>query len=494
MSNPFIVAHIKNIVLNGVSVLENIDFSLNKGENLIITGASGNGKTTMALALAKKLYVNGVIDIFFDKENTEVQPTTKFIEQRYSLKNKGNLTTGFYYQQRFNSSDSTDSYTVMDELLAIDDNKESVENLLNNLNLFERKEAPIIQLSSGEHKRFQLIKALLKPSQLMILDEPFIGLDKASREKLYAIIDERTIKGSTFIIISGVHHAFPKSAAKILELNSNTTHQFSSIKDFTPTLQESKFKIDTDAIPLIQKDSLVFENAIRMVNVNVQYGEKKILNNINWTVKKGEKWLVKGHNGAGKSTLLSLITGDNPQAYANEIYLFDKRRGRGETIWDIKRPIGFVSPEVFAYYDKNLTVYTTVACGLFDTMGLFKKLKPEEEASVAAWLNVFNLNTIQNKRLNTLSSGQQRMVLLANALVKNPPLLLLDEPCQGLDESQTQEFVQMIDILVEKLNTTILYISHYDNEIPNCIDQILQLEHGNPTLLKNHKREILVHE
>ncbi|PZP38500.1 MAG: ABC transporter, partial [Pseudopedobacter saltans] len=382
------------------------------------TGPSGVGKTILATALAKRLYVLGTLNINYSNELQYLSPSTQFVEQRYSLKNRGNLTSGFYYQQRFNSSDVNDCYTVAEELNVVSSNIGEIDFLLSELKMTDRKNAPVIQLSSGEHKRFQIIKALLRPTQIMILDEPFIGLDKESRQKLYNIIDEKAEAGTTFVIISGTHHAFPESITHVLELNKDGEHRFEQKGNYEPTEIENSFSINISNINW-RSDSLIFEDAIRMVDVSVKYGEKTILNKINWTVKKGEKWLLQGHNGAGKSTLLSLITGDNPQAYANEIYLFDKRRGRGESIWDVKKPIGFVSPEVFAYYDKNLSVHDAIACGLFDTMGLFKKLNEEQAQIVQEWIHVFQLQEVQKNKLSTLSSGQQRMVLLANALVKN---------------------------------------------------------------------------
>lgn len=487
-TTPIIQAQNLKIVQDGKTILDNVNFTLQKGENLIVTGISGVGKTILTKALAKKLYVLGELSIQYEMENTELAPHTLLIEQRYSLKNRGNLTTGFYYQQRFNSSDVNDCYTVWEELLQISTDTKQIDFLLDELKMEARKNAPVVQLSSGEHKRFQIIKALLQPTQIMLLDEPFIGLDKESRQKLYGIIDEKAAQGTTFVIISGVHHAFPDSITHVLELSKEGNHQFATKEAFVPSQSDNSFGIHIEDIHW-QQSELEFDYAIRMVNTFVRYGDKTILNNINWNVQKGEKWLLQGHNGAGKSTLLSLITGDNPQAYANEIYLFDKRRGHGESIWDVKRPIGFVSPEVFAYYDKNLIVHDAIACGLFDTMGLFKKLTDVQEAKVQEWIRVFHLEDVQKNKLSTLSSGQQRMVLLANALVKNPPLLLLDEPCQGLDEVQTREFVRMIDELCEKIDTTLLYISHYDNEIPTCIERVLHLEKGNPTIKNRIKKE-----
>ena len=188
---------------------------------------------------------------------------------------------------------------------------------------------------------------------------------------------------------------------------------------------------------------------------------------------------MKGVNGAGKSTLISLITGDHPQAYANKVFLFDKKRGSGESIWDIKKKIGFISPELQWYFDKTISVYNTIASGFFDTIGVYKKLSEEQHFIVQQWLSFLNLTAKSQFSLSTLSTSQQRLALLARALVKNPSLLILDEPCQGLDEQQVKDFVELIDELCIQSNKTLIYVSHYENEIPKCINNVLVLEDNN---------------
>jgi molybdate transport system ATP-binding protein len=195
-------------------------------------------------------------------------------------------------------------------------------------------------------------------------------------------------------------------------------------------------------------------------------------------VRKGERWNVSGPNGAGKSTLLSLITADNPQAYANEIWLFDRRRGTGETIWDIKRKIGFVSPELHLYFDTGVSCFEVIASGLFDTIGLFRPLTAQQEETTLLWMQLLSLQELRTRRLAQLSTGQQRMVLLARALIKNPPMLILDEPSQGLDEEQTAYFKSLVTTLCEAFDKTLIYVSHYRQELPACIDKFLQLEKG----------------
>src|SRR5688572_9298445 len=159
-----------------------------------------------------------------------------------------------------------------------------------------------------------------------------------------------------------------------------------------------------------------------MKKVSVQYGDKIILDEVNWKVMKGERWLLSGPNGAGKSTLLSLITADNPKAYANSIFLFGKKRGSGESIWDIKKKIGYVSPELHLYFESSITVFDVIASGLFDTIGLFRMINDEQSQIIKGWIKLLHLEEVTNKLLFNLSLGKQRLVLLARALVKNPPL------------------------------------------------------------------------
>ena len=449
------------IVANSITIrqgsfeLRDISFSLNGKDNLVVTGASGSGKTTLAKALCGQLFVAGELKIDYSPD-TNLSPKAVYVEQRYPIKNRSNTFDG-YYQQRYNSADNEDSYTVLEELKFVSDDEKRIVFLLKALSIAYLKNRPLLQLSSGEHKKFQLIKALLKPSQLLILDDPFTGLDAMGREKLNRILNDITAAGTMLILISGTHHPFPDCITHVLELGG------------------SKQKTLNHFVLPLQRNDWNFENAILMKNVRVEYSGKTILNNINWQVKKGERWLLKGKNGAGKSTLISLIVADNPQAYSNEIYLFDKRRGSGESIWDIKRNIGFISPELFAYFDRTVSCFDAVASGYFDTIGVYRKLSDKQIQSVYDWLNTLNVASLAQKRLSEVSSGAQRLILLIRSLIKNPPLLILDEPCQGLDEFQTKFFIHLVDEICRQTNTTIVYVSHYEDEIPACISGVFQI-------------------
>jgi len=172
--------------------------------------------------------------------------------------------------------------------------------------------------------------------------------------------------------------------------------------------------------------------------------------------------------------------------------LFDKRRGRGESIWDIKQKIGYVSPELHAFFDKNISCYDAIASGFFDTVGLYKKLSSQQHQLIQQWLDFLRISHVHQKPLSSISSGGQRLTLLARALVKNPPLLVLDEPCQGLDDEQKEQFIQLVDDLCEQLDKTLIYVSHYQNEIPQCINNILLLKEGKQTIYKIDKQAEIV--
>lgn len=456
------------------SLLNNIDFTLNPGEHLAILGPSGSGKSLLAMALKGQILHTGTIE--YRKNNELTKPKIAYITSTYALKNKSNVSD-FYYQQRFNTSDAEDSATLTDELLK-KGNTESVNNWLDRFQLTHRAQAPLIQLSNGELKKMQLISHLLSNPEILILDKVFTGLDVLSRKELHTIINQLAIENVKIILITD-HHNIPECITHFAEMSNGGITEYNSINrlNFTKT-QETGF---SKPLPIIQNPS-VDTPLIRMENVTIQYNNNIILNNINWQVNPGECWQIKGHNGAGKSTLLSLINGDNPQAYSQQIYLFGKKRGSGESIWDIKKKIGFVSPELYNFFDRNTTVEQAIGSGFFDTIGLFRKLNEQQVLKVKEWLSFFSLESKGTKLLSFLSSGEQRLVLIARALIKDPVMLALDEPCQGLDDSQITRITHLLEQIHQSSNISMLFISHYDNEVPSCVKHILELNKGVPTI------------
>jgi len=466
------------VQLSGRPVLQDLSFSITEGQRLAVIGASGSGKSTLIKALAGQCFPRG--EIIFQNDH---RPKIAVISQQHQFKNLSNLNS-FYYQQRFNSNDAEDAPTVTEVLSEITTDDTLLAETLALLQISHIADTRLIQLSNGEHKRVQLAQAVLQNAEWLLLDSPYTGLDIAARDLLNKLLDTLAARGIHYILVTAdsdipasvthvavlangkLENRMPRAdylAQPILTKHSNTISDgfIASCKTIPPAYTYPDFSV-----------------AIRMVNTNVIYHNRTILSNINWEVKKGECWSISGHNGSGKSTLLSLVNGDNPQAFANEIYLFDRRKGSGESIWDIKQKIGYVSPELHHYFDSTATAFEVVASGLFDTIGLFRQLSQQQRSIVEQWIAVLDLNTISQQYFRQLSNGEQRLVLLARALVKNPPMLILDEPCQGLDSETTVRFITLVNTICVEMQKTLVYVSHYSEEIPSCVTHSLELEQG----------------
>ena len=228
-------------------------------------------------------------------------------------------------------------------------------------------------------------------------------------------------------------------------------------------------------MPASDKEPSTHEVTFRMEHVSIKYGSRTILKELDWEVKNGEKWALFGPNGAGKSTLLSLIYADNPQSYANTLYLFDRKRGSGESIWDIKKRIGYVSPEMHLFYMENVPTLNIVGSGFFDSIGLYRKCTEEQQSIALAWMRVFGIEELEDRSFLTLSSGEQRLALLARAFVKDPDLIILDEPLHGLDISNKRKAARIIEQFCERPGKTLIYVTHYPHELPSCVDKRFEL-------------------
>lgn len=469
MAIAFLTLEQVSVQIGNNPVLDHLDLIINRGEHWAITGSSGSGKTVLAHTLLGRHFYSGRISYQSPKR-------IAMVEQQHRFKGRPG-TTDLYYQQRFNASDADQTITVEQELQEYGfDGKGEWIDMLHILPLLSK---PLIQLSNGENKRVQLAIALLEDPQLLILDNPFLGLDKEGRGTLKHIINTLAGKGMQIMLITGAQE-LPEAITHVARLEEGKWVFRGARADFQPAVHTGPgVQLDHAILARLRQPSGEdFSVAVKMVDVTIKYGEVTILNGINWEVRKGEKWNLSGPNGAGKSTILSLITADNPQAYANEIWLFDRRRGSGESIWDIKQKIGFVSPELHLFFEYGATCSEVVASGLFDTIGLFRPLTTDQEEHIRLWMELLSLGELRSRRLAQLSTGQQRMVLLARALIKNPPMLILDEPCQGLDDEQTQYFRELVSLLCGEFGTTLIYVSHYRQELPDCIDRFLALEKG----------------
>ena len=309
--------------------------------------------------------------------------------------------------------------------------------------------------SSGERKKEFLKYCIAQKPDFIIFDNPFDHLDQASRVELALSLEKLT---DTISIIQLINRT-----VDLMDFVPNKVQ----IKDNSFTLYpilktENHFKtLNTTAIPKALELSTFHESVlIKMDNVSVSYENRKIIDNISWTIKQGEFWQLIGPNGSGKSTVLSLITGDNPKGFGQDLFLFGRKKGSGESVWEIKKQIGIFTTSMMDLFQKSHTLEEMILSGFFDSIGLYIEPTTLQKQIVAQWLEVIEMTALRKKRFIDLSIGQQRVALIVRAVLKHPPLLILDEPVEGLDDENVDLVIQLINTIKQETNVTILYVSH----------------------------------
>jgi molybdate transport system ATP-binding protein len=496
MDNPLLaIKHVTVRFLDNILFTE-LSFTVNKGENWALIGQSGSGKSALLQTIAGKFNITGgEIKYHFFEWFLAHQPDFRtlspnqliaLVEPKHHFRNLSN-TTDFYYQQRYNSSDSEDALTVQQYLASVKtapgNTHWGVDKVITTLKLDNLRTKQLIKLSNGETKRLMLAAALLKNPLLLLLDNPLTGLDVQTREEFNIILQEITQSGITVIMATSPHE-IPGTITHVATLENGKISQAVNKNEFKPGLydRDGIDRIDSEKLQSLLAGPAVkpaYQCIVKMKNVTIKYGDKTILKDVNWQILPGERWALLGPNGAGKSTLLSLINGDNPQAYANDIVLFDKKRGTGESIWDIKKKTGFVSPELHQYFPTENSCLQVIESGYYDTLGLFRPGNKAMADKALQWMQALEIDQYALKLLKSIPASAQRLCLLARALIKNPDLLIFDEPCQGMDEHQQNHFKKLVDTLCQLSDVTLIYVTHYQHEIPDSVTKVLRLDKGN---------------
>lgn len=486
-----VILAFENITVRSLNkiIFKDLSFQIRENENWALIGESGSGKSALLETIAGRLAVSsGHIDhAYFDtlpgtsEGLVNWHKRVSFVSSRHSFRNLSN-TTEFYYQQRYNSFDSEDAPTVGSYLTGLDIVKPSsywtMDKVLARLHLRDKLDEQIIKLSNGETKRLLLAAALLKNPVLLLLDNPLTGLDVERRADFNSLITEINQSGIRIIMATSPLEV-PDAITHVAFLDSGMVKSTTDREGFLTENYLNNSVVDIDETELRElinrKSAEQFAFIVRMKDVNIKYGEVLILKDVNWTIRQGDRWALVGANGSGKSTLLSLINGDNPQAYANDITLFDRKRGSGESIWDIKKKIGFVSPELFQYFPSAMTCLQVVESGFYDTLGLFRPSNGKLAGLARRWMKLIGVDVKESELFRSVSASNQRLCLLARAMVKNPPLFIFDEPCQGLDVHQQEHFKQVVNTVCKNSKATLIYVSHYQEELPEVIEHTLRL-------------------
>ena len=439
---------------------EPVNLVINEGEQVAIVGDNAAGKSRLVDIITGR-YPLLQNEVKYNLGDGLVSDKLKYITFRDSY---GDQDSTYYYQKRWNQHEIGDDMPMVDG-------------------------KPIIALSSGEMRRYQLGKVLKSKPRVLIIDNPFIGLDVATRRLLSDTLQELISETGLLLILvlsktddipAFITHVLPVEHLRLGEKQTRERYMENQVPLPTPVLPQAEQdwiaglpQKDLSTLPFYPKDG---GEILRFCDVSIRYGERTILSHLNWTVNEGERWALSGDNGAGKSTLLSLVCADNPQGYACDIRLFGHRRGTGESIWEIKKHIGYVSPEMHRAYLKDIPAIDIVASGLNDSIGLYARPKTNQRDICLRWMQVFGISHLAERTFLQLSSGEQRLCLLARAFVKDPELLILDEPLHGLDYRNRERVREIIEVFCQRRNKTLVMVTHYEEELPPCINKHLRLK------------------
>ena len=469
------------------------------GEHWAIVGPNGSGKSLLAAALAGKVPVaqgtltHRLAEGVVDAHELGARYARRGHVVLVSHGEERALATRYagFHQARWNASEAAGGPSVDDLLTrhsveainpfevlpepkdatAFEQQRQKVIGLFRLSPLLNRR---VKQLSHGETRKLLLARAVLRGPRLLVLDNPLGGLDVDFRAELQVILDQLARGGTALVMTTARAEEIPACITHLLRVDDCRM-----VASGRHTAGADEVSPDWLPIsPLAPAPAPGAEAIVELRSVTVRYGESTILDSVNLTVRKGEHWALLGPNGAGKSTLLSLLLGDNPQAYANHVCLFGRRRGSGESIWDIKARIGWVAPELLAHYPPSWPCLEVVLSGFHASMGLFRDCTTEDIERGRQVLFALGLERAADQPLQELSQGTQRLVLLARALVANPELLILDEPCQGLDVRHAQQVTAAVDRAASTGRASIIYVTHHEEEIPSCITHVLRLAAG----------------
>ncbi len=454
-------------------------WQLESGQKWFVVGGNGSGKTTMARVITGKQAIS--------RGEISVAPNLNALRD-FAIISFEQQQTLHALDDRFDDSelreDASDPGTLVSEFLGRSTKPSAdYEQWLNTLDIKSLEDRGIRQLSTGEMRKVLLARAVLADAQVLILDDPLAGLDVQTQRRFSQLLDSVFAKLETVIVLStslsdiGPHfsHVAVLCDGRVSMAEAITDTSRSEAKSTLNTSKHSPANIIGGNWPAaVNESEQVPDTFIEMKDVSVSFGAQPIFAGLSWSMQRGDHALISGPNGCGKSTLLAMLSGENAKAYGQNIILFGKKKGSGESIWELRKYLGVVSTALQQKYAKGYKVIDVVLSGLQDSVGLYADTGGQQQEVAEQWLSIVGASKLAQNKFDSLSYGQQKMVLIARAMVKQPALLVLDEPCIGLDQENRKRVLRLVDEIATNSRTHLLFVSHVADERPACINQQLQ--------------------
>lgn len=457
------------------------DFSISRGQHWCVFGPNGAGKSLLLQLIRGQRIESGNYVRYAEEFDPAWHCFVVSFEEQQRLWERDNRLDISEYSPEAQDQGTTVAALIGSARSRQDQNEAQLAGLLRELGLAQFSDRGIRYLSSGQVRKALLARGLYGATGpqggLLILDDPLESIDRQSRQEIDACVARNLNPCFASLQLCRRRNDIPAFATHLALMQDL---KITAQGEVDAVMQSSAFKAIADqqtSLPAQlprragRQNDYSGQTLIDLRHVHASYGEQAVLRDINWTFSKGEQVLIEGPNGCGKSTLLSLIDGDNHKAYGQEVYLFGQRRGSGESVWDIKARFGIVSNELHNKYVKGWRVLDVVVSGFFDSVGLYDDSGGAEKELARHWLQAVGLADFARRAYHELSFGQQRLVLLARAMVKEPVILILDEPCVGLDDLHRQQILALLDMIAEQTSTQLIYVSHVINEQPACINR-----------------------
>ncbi|WP_166423020.1 molybdate ABC transporter ATP-binding protein ModF [Paraglaciecola sp. 20A4] len=461
--------------------VKHVTWSLEQGQHWVLVGQNGAGKSALAALLAGHgEIINGTLTTTFKRialVSYEAQQALIDKEREKDSADILDVVSTPSTVKQILCEDLPDNSKIMDSA--------GCKRLLNLFEFSDLLTRNFIDLSTGETRKLLLIKALLSQPDLLILDEPFDGLDSKMQDNLRRLLNELHQDICIVFVLNRwseipsfvTHYALVVQGQLQSTVNANDIDAIGDLQRLL-SLQHDDFILPESDHDITRNHYKPGDTIVSLKSVNIRYPQGAIIENLSWEIKCGQHWQLSGPNGSGKTCLLQLISGDHPQSYVNDIYVFGYQRGSGESIWDIKQNIGFLSNAFHLSYRVNCSLLHVILSGFYDSIGLYQQPSKKQTYLAKQWLTLGGLIEYENTPFQQLSFGDQRLALILRAMVKHPPLLILDEPCNGLDEINRQRVLAVIETITLSDKTSIIYVNHHGDDVIGGIHNHIELEGG----------------